>query len=792
LPHARTLDLPGLAHPVSVAYDRNGVPTIDAADDDDLFVALGYVQASFRLSEMDLERRLGEGHLAALAGSSDVSSDEFELRLGLVRTAQEEWAATPRSSVAGRALTGFSRGVNDYIAHTRATRDWPALFSLTGVYPTTWTPVDSLVIQGVLTQEMDFTTTPLDYEVLEKSLGAARTMAWFPVDAPNAQTPYDPGPYKHLGVTALAADAASTADGSPTATTATTATTAGDGAARLLAQIDALPSGQIHRTPASNAWAANGPAIAGGGAMLAGDPHLPQTLPSIWYQVVLNAPGFSVSGVSVPGLPGILIGHNAHISWSLTDVQNESTLYYDERTRPGQYYWRGAWRPMRQATYTIGVRGGAPVHLTVNMTVHGPIMTQVGQSVSVDWMGAVPSGDLAAMSGVSTATDFAQFRQALAGWHAPTLNFVYADDAGNIGAISPGYYPQVASGQPWLPLSGTGADDVTGVIPYAAVPQVYDPPGHVVATANQRPVGADYPYYIGTSADFFDPGYRAGTIYSYLRGHSAMTMADFASLQTGVTDGLAVRVLPALRSALASGASCADCAAAARLLGTWNGDMDVNSPAATLWWTFWGDYLSAVFEPWWKATHVPVSKDPGDLTVGPGDANLDEVLEAWTLNDPSNPAFTPPAESDVRTAPGAMRSAFAQAVNHLAATLRGGPSSWTWGRVHARQFPSLTNANALGYGPRASSGDPFTVNAADGGLTATAGPSWRMIADWSSPGHVTAEDSYPGGQSENPASPWYETFLGDWWNGRYVTMPPLSPSGTAGAVRWSLRPGGAK
>ncbi len=109
------------------------------------------------------------------------------------------------------------------------------------------------------------------------------------------------------------------------------------------------------------------------------------------------------------------------------------------------------------------------------------------------------------------------------GWHAPAQNFVYADDHGNIGVISAGYYPQVAHGDPWLPLPGTGADDVAGVIPYAAEPQVYDPPGHVVATANQRPVGPSYPYYIGTSADFFDNSFRANEIYSYLRGRSGMT-----------------------------------------------------------------------------------------------------------------------------------------------------------------------------------------------------------------------------------------------------------------------------
>ena len=119
---------------------------------------------------------------------------------------------------------------------------------------------------------------------------------------------------------------------------------------------------------------------------------------------------------------------------------------------------------------------------------------------------------------MNTASTFAQFKAALAGWHAPTQNFVYADTAGNIGVIAPGYYPQVPAGcQPWLPMPGTGACDITGVIPYPAVPQAYDPPSHLIATDNQRPVSGDYPYYVGTALDFYDPGYRAAHAYSALR-----------------------------------------------------------------------------------------------------------------------------------------------------------------------------------------------------------------------------------------------------------------------------------
>ena len=800
LPHSQALAVPGLDRPVQVSFTSHGVPSVHAADDHDLFLALGYLHAKFRLAEMDLERRLGEGRLAQLAGPSAVGSDKFELRLGLLRTAQREWSLIPRSSPAAQALLAYSRGVNDYLAQTRRDHQWPALFSLAGVYPASWTPLDSLVIQGDLTEELDLTTAPLDYALLEKTLGRERTMDWFPVLPPNRQHPYDPGPYRKAGIAPITASgtltAASTGTGRATgglaAATAQPGTVSGRtarAAADLLAQVAALPAGQLHSYPDSNAWAANGPAVQGR-AMLAGDPHLPQTIPSVWYQVALSAPGLSVTGVSVPGLPGVLLGHNQHIAWSLTNTQNQAALFYTEQTskgRPGQYFWDGAWRRMRQVHYTIPVRGGSAIPLTVNLTVHGPIMTRAGQTTAVDWMGNVPSPDLAVLLAVNKARDWAQFHAALASWRAPAQNFVYADDRGHIGAISAGYYPLVRHGDPWLPMPGTGADDVAGTIPYQAVPQVHDPPSHLVATANQRPAGDSYPYYIGTSANFFDPGYRAGQIYHLLAGQRGMGESSFATVQNNLTDPLASRIVPRLRAALHGAKLTAEQQQAATILNDWSGAMTASSPGAALWWTFWTSYLSAVFQPWWNRAAVPVGKDRAGLRVSPLQFSLDEVLENWTLTDPHNAAFTPPG-GHPRTAPDVMRTAFATAVAHLARKLGGAPSSWTWGRLHSRQFPSLTQAGALGYGPRPAGGDDWTVNAADGNPVSEQGPSWRMIVRWTGPGAAAGESVYPGGQSENPASPWYQDQVADWWNGRYLPLPPAGGY-ASGMIRWMLQPG---
>jgi penicillin amidase len=162
------------------------------------------------------------------------------------------------------------------------------------------------------------------------------------------------------------------------------------------------------------------------------------------------------------------------------------------------------------------------------------------------------------------------------------------------------------------------------------------------------------------------------------------------------------------------------------------------------------------------------------------------MLAYWTTSDPANSAFTPPGGPH-RTAPDVMRAAFATAVAHLAAVLGGTPSSWQWGRIHSRQFPSITQVPALGYGPRSSGSDTWTVNAADGGLVSHQGPSWRMIVAWTGTRAASGQGVYPGGQSENPASPWYSSQMEDWWDGRYLPMPPAGGF-QAGPIVWSLQP----
>jgi penicillin amidase len=766
----RTLHVAGLEMPVQVLLESDGTAHITAQTDHDLFLATGYVHAKFRLFQMDLLRRQGAGRLSEIVGKAALDTDRFELQLGLGRTAQAEWNALPTDDPARQAGIAYAQGVNDRIDEAMKTHQLDPMFTLLGYQPKPWTPIDSLLVKGDMTQTLNFDDTPLVMAVLNKSLGADLTSEWFPVLPPNVQAPYDPGPYPRHSP-------------APIETMRQVTGAEAQSAAALYQKLAALPAGIASREYASNNWAVAGSRSTSGGALLAGDPHLHLTLPAIWFQLTMDSPNYHAAGVSIPGTPVVLLGHNQHIAWSLTDAMNQQTFFYQEKedsSHPDQYFWNGGWQSYKTVDYDIPVLGGATQHLTLRLSVHGPVISERGQAMSVWWAGNLPSQDLTVLLRVGQAANWQQFRNALRGWFSPTHNFVYADDQGNIGLISAGYYPQIAQQakepQPWLPLSGTGEYDVVGTIPYDDIPQVYDPADGYIWSANQRQVTADYPYYIG-SAHFFDPGYRANEIHRVLSAKGKLGATDMQALQTDTRDILAAEIVPVLVQTLSQSQLTANEGAAADILRDWNYQMDTGSTAATIWAYFWGYYVADTFGPWWKSRAVGVNMDEVFDTLG-------QDLEAWTLHDPNNRTFSAPGVG-ARTAIETQRTAFSDAVKAMVKQLGADPRSWTWGRVHTRELENLAHVSGLSYGPRADRGDSHTPLAARG-YPSTHGPSWRMVVDW---GTHRFEGVYPGGQSENPASAWYANHVDTWWDG--LLNPMLSASAAQagdGVKTWSMEP----
>jgi penicillin amidase len=776
-----TLRVAGLQQPVKVTLEPDGTTHIVAQTDHDLFLATGYMHARFRLFQMDLLRRQGEGRLSEVVGKAALESDRFELQLGLLRTAELEWNALPQDHRVRKALLAYAQGVNDRIAQVEGDHQLPVMFTLLGYHPKRWTPIDSLIVKGDLTQTLNFNDTPLVMALLQSSLGPDLTAQWFPVLPPNPQSPYDPGPYPtQPSVVPIVATAAQ-----PITDQVAIA------AADIYQRLAALPAGLLASTSgASNNWAVAAAKSTSNGALMAGDPHLHLTLPAIWFQLSMDSPGYHASGVSLPGTPGVLIGHNEHISWSLTDAQNQQTFYYlesEDSAHPGQYMWNGVWRKYKTVAYDIPVQGGPTEHLTVKLTVHGPVITERGQTTSVWWAGSIPSQDLEVLMGINQAADFQAFRTALKGWFSPTHNFVYADDKGNIGLISAGYYPQVAKGLPWLPMAGTGENDVIGTIPFDYIPQVYNPPGGFIWSANQRQVTADYPYYIGTASNFFDPGYRANEIRRVLSQTGKLSAADMMALQTDTRDFLAAEITPILLQALA-GAQVGREQQAADLLATWDYRMEAGSAAATIWWTFWQQYIAQSFDPWWKAKKVPVDRAELNNALG-------QYLETLALAGKTvcvAPSCTAPVASACPSVACqrlsltlALRKAFGNTTAKLARQFGADPKTWTWGRMHQRVIENLAHVKGLNYGPRPDRGDANTPLAAPD-FPSSHGPSWRMVVDW---GAGTFQGIYPGGQSENPASRWYADRVDTWWSGRYAAMLTAEQAASVkGSSVWRMNP----
>jgi len=768
-----TQHLAGLQKTVRITLDGDGTAHIVAQTDHDLFLAVGYVHARFRLFQMDLLRRQGEGRLSEVVGRKALDSDRFELQLGLLRTAEQEWNGQPGPSDRARmAILAYTQGVNDRIAQAEFLHQLPAMFTLLGYQPKPWTPIDSLVVKGDMTQTLNFTDTPLVMALLAKSLGPDLASKWFPVLPPNPQSPYDPGPYPAQPTVApLPAPQIGSAE----------AVAAADAYQRLAS----LPAGLVATGGASNNWAVSGTRSSSGGALLAGDPHLHLTLPAIWYQLTLDSPGYHVAGVSIPGTPAVLIGHNQHIAWSLTDAQNQQTFYYSEvenAAHPNQYQWNGSWRRYDTASYDIPVRGGRTERLTVKLSIHGPVITERGQTTTVWWAGNIPSQDLDVLLGMDQAGDWQQFRDALRDWHSPTHNFVYADDKGNIGMISAGYYPHVKGGQPWLPMPGAGEDDVDGTVPYDDIPQVYNPPDGIIWSANQRQVTADYPWYIGTASNFFDPGYRANEIHRTLSQGAKLSAADMMALQTDTRDFLASEMVPILLTVMPA-------SPARDLLATWDYRMEIDSPAATIWWTFWQTSIAQAFDPWWKARAVPVDRSEMNDSLG---QYLESVMLAGSTVCPPEgcgpmPTCPPKNAQECNRIPlnAALDKAVRSTLDTLTKTLGADPKTWTWGRVHQRTLQNLAQITGLDYGPRPDRGDANTPLAAPD-FPSSHGPSWRMVVDW---GSGTFMGIYPGGQSENPASQWYGDRVDMWWNGKYAPMLTADQAASApGATTWRLQP----
>ena len=769
--------LSGLGARVVVRRDERGIPHIEAASDDDLYFAQGYVTAQDRLWQMDLLRRTARGELAEIFGRPALEEDKRRRAYGFAQLSEGlEANASPTTR---RVLEAYARGVNAYIESRDGTegRTLPAEFQLLGYKPRPWRPADSFAVGKIFAETLSTTWYTDLVRASLADLPPARRAQLLPESSPldvlvvgsdDADKKTGGKRDEQSSAHPRHSDQTASAPGSliapPSLRLLEEAARLSDASRKSLERIGLY----MEHGAASNNWVVSGRRTASGKPLLANDPHLPASAPSIWHMAHLKAPGVNVAGVTAPGTAGIILGHNEHVAWGATNLGPDVQDLYLEKflgDRPHTYQTPAGPREAVVRREEIKVRKGLigtaadTVAHEVVVTRHGPVIFERGGArYALRWTALDPQADeFVAFYKLNRARDWGEFRAALADYRGPVQNFVYADARGHIGYYGAGRVPLRRTGDGSTPYDGaTDAGEWTGFIPFAELPHVYDPPSGLIVTANSRVVGRSYPHHL--THEWADP-YRARRIHELLKDKTRLTAEDFRAVQGdnySIGGAIFAREAAALLKSLPARAGSAgqpagpdggQPASAAALLESWDGRVVVESRAALL-----------VAEMRRAFRRRVLAAALGDERAGRfGWASDDLFLDRVIAERPAE--WLPKENKDYTEL---IRACLTDARGVLTTRIGADESQWTWGRyAQARFAHPLASVPLIGQQFQIA---PFAHNGSGGaaGATVNVGPavSMRLIADtadWDKTQHGIAL-----GVSGDPASPHWSDQLADW------------------------------
>jgi penicillin amidase len=738
-----TVALAGLEAPVTVRWDRWAVPMVEAESGRDAAFALGWIHANDRLTQMELGRRAAAGRLAEVAGRPALPMDLNARQLRLRDAAETLWANA--GDEARLWLEAYAAGVNSWIGARTAADDLPPGLRLLGVEPEPWHPVDSLGFAVLMARDLSFWAGRPEEERLRwlDAFGEART--WELIE------PLDESDRPEIEARSEDASESPSPPGrGPDPST-------GEGGEGAGAPSEDGPLG-------SNNWILGGSWTASGAPLLANDPHLPLRLPGTWYQVLLRAPEYEVMGMTIPGLPGVVIGRNGHLAWALTNTMlDDHDLFLEEVDDSGTRVRRGeGWVEITTEMVEIPIKGEAPHPLTLRSTDHGPLLeAQDGLPArSLAWTAYLPADPLGGFLGLARATTTEAAQAAVASYAVPSQNLVVAAADGPLRYVMLGRAPQRRTDDGRLALPAADpAHGWDGLAPVADNLVIVDPDEDLLITANHdvRPEGWE-----GTLIADFDTSHRAERIHQRLTVRHDWRPEDFAAVLDDVVSLYALDIVEAL-----AGEYEGEAAEAFALLSRWDGAMEATGPAA-LFALFERELRQRAFGD--EARHHGLAPfDSRDRILGLLQGQLDP---AW-FDD----VTTEGVEDRATLIAAALQTAWQQAETRWGKD----PTTWSYGDLHPLHLRHpLGGVPLLGRfynrGPWPQPGSATTVAAFGGGWRGEQapvhyGPSMRWVTDAADADQTLAV--LPGGQSGHPFDPHYDDQL------------PLYRSGQLRAVAWT-------
>jgi len=748
------INVPGLQKSVTIKRDQYGVPHIFAENEHDLFFAQGYVHAQDRLWQMDVSRRAGQGRLSEVFGPSTLKFDKLFRTVGMKQIAEKIVQNMHPESRA--VLQSYSDGVNAFIRSHKG--KYPIEFDMLNYEPEEWTPVNSVVVARLMAWELNISWyVDLVLGELYKTVGDEKAKEVFPTYPENAPVIVP----KEYRTNLLPAD--------------------------LLKLIDTDSEfrsfyGTAGTHIGSNAWAIGPQKSASGKAILANDPHLGFSAPSKWYEVHLDGGAFNVAGVSLPGTPLVVIGHNQFVAWGMTNVMADDADFYLEMTNSsGDYLFKDVWRPMTISEDTILVKDSSSVFLTIKSTQHGPIVNDVNPVgsitrdvlVSMRWTGQDVSDELYALMLVDKAKNWGEFRSGVKEFTVPGQNFVYADAEGNIGYLAGVRLPIRSAQNPTLPMPGwTGEYEWNGFVPFERLPSLYNPPQHFIATANNKLTDAAFPYHI---SNLWEPPSRIQRLDELLRKKEKLSVDDCKDIQRDYYSYFAKEMTPYIIHAYDSArAANSDVETALNYFRNWHFQLSKDDVPTTLFHVFFTHLLNNIFRD-------KMGDDLFQKYIFI--ANLPYRTVPALFRNPDSPWFDDPSTPRVERRDDVIRKSLVDAISELKSALGGEMKTWQWGLIHTVTFHHPFGSQAplgpvFNIGPFPIGGSGTTLNNGEYYLAnpykVTLGPSMRQIVDFSDIDNACCV--IPTGESGQPLNDHYADETALWLNGEYHSMPVDSQS----------------